>query len=58
MIAVNPKKYFEKFKNRTFNKKYKGVKRDIKGMNFKSYAERIATLKGPGDKRNKKLIVQ
>ena len=33
-IAVNPKEYFEKLKNRSINKKYKGVRRDTVGMNF------------------------
>ena len=32
--------------------------RDTKGMNFESYAERIATLREPDDKRNKKQFVQ
>ena len=27
-IAVNPKKYFEKFKNRSINKSHKGIRRD------------------------------
>ena len=46
------------FKNITLNKKHKGVIQDTKGMNFKSYAERIATLKQPDEERNKKQIVQ
>ena len=41
-IAINPKEYFEKFRNRTINKKHKGVRRDALGMNFESYASRIA----------------
>ena len=57
-IAVDPKEYFEKFKSRTLNKKHKGVRRDTKGMNFESYAKRIATLREPDDERNKKQIVQ
>ena len=35
MIAVNPKEYFEKCKNRSINKKHKGVRRDTVRMNFK-----------------------
>ena len=58
MIAVNPNEYFEKFKNRTLNKEHEGVRQDIKRMNFESYAERIATLREPGDERNKRQIVQ
>ena len=57
-ISVNRKQYFGKFKNRTLNKKHKVVRRDSKGMNFESYAERIATLKEPDLERNKKYIVQ
>ena len=35
-IAVNPKEYFEKLKNRSISKIYKGVRRDTVGMNFES----------------------
>ena len=44
-IAINPKEYFEKFKNRNKNKKHKGVRRDTPGMNFESYAARIKNLR-------------
>ena len=44
-IAVNPKEYFEKFKNRSINKKHKGVRRDSPGMNSESYGERIKVLR-------------
>ena len=44
-IAVNPKEYFEKFKNRKINKKHKGVRRDTKGMDFERYAARIKDLR-------------
>ena len=37
-IAINPKEYFEKFKNRKINKKHKGVGRDTEGMSFEAYA--------------------
>ena len=57
-IAVNPLEYFEKFKNRTFNKKHKGVRRDHNGINFESYTERIVILKELVKERNKKQIVQ
>ena len=40
-IEVNPKDHFEKFKNRTLNKKHKGVRQDTKGMNFESYEKQI-----------------
>ena len=58
-IAVNPKKYFEKFKDRKINKKHKGVrKEDTQGMNFESNAMRIDTLREVDDKKEEKKIVQ
>ena len=54
-IAVNPKEYFEKFKNRSINKKHKGVRRDTPEMNFESYAERLKVLREVDSERvNKK----
>ena len=44
-IAVNPKEYFEKFKDRKINKKHKGVRRDTEGMDFERYASRIKDLR-------------
>ena len=44
-IAINWKEYFEKFKNRSINKKHKGIRHDSPGMNFESYAYRIKVLK-------------
>ena len=43
-IAINPKEYFEKFKDRNINRKHKGVRRDAPGMCFKSHAARITRL--------------
>ena len=40
-IAVNPKKYFEKLKNRSINETHKGLGRDAPGMNFESCTKRI-----------------
>ena len=44
-IAVNPKEYFEKFRNRDINKKHKGVRKNTKGMDFERYANRIKDLR-------------
>ena len=33
-IAINPKEYFELYKNKTFNKKCKGIRKDTPGMFF------------------------
>ena len=53
-IATNPKEYFEKFKNRKINKKHKGVRRDMPGMIFESYAEKISSLRQLDTKSEKK----
>ena len=44
-IAVNPKEYLEKFKNKTINKKHKGVRKGTRGMMFENYANRIKRLR-------------
>ena len=55
-IVINPKEFFEKFKDRKTNKKHKGVKRDTLGMTFESYAERISPLRQFDTKPEKKKI--
>ena len=35
-ISVNPKEYFEKYRDKTVNKKYKALKKDTPGMNFEA----------------------
>ena len=45
----------EKFKNRTVNKKHKGLRRDTPEMIFESYAKRIKVLRQVDSKHaNKK----
>ena len=44
-IAVNPKESFEVFKNKTINKKHKGVKKPTPGMNFETFAARIMDIR-------------
>ena len=44
ILAVNPKEYFEVFKNQKTNKKYKGIKKGSYGMEFKNFANRIKSL--------------
>ena len=44
-IAINPKEYFEKFRDKKINKKHKGVRRDTLGMDFERYASRIKDLR-------------
>ena len=56
-IAINQKKCFEKFKNRSISQKHKDVIQDTQGMNFESYTERIKVLREVDCKRvNKKMI--
>ena len=55
-IAINPKEYFEKFKDRKINKKHKGVIRDTPSMTFESNIERISSLRQLDTKSEKKLI--
>ena len=44
-IAVNPKEYFEVFKNKSINKKHKDVKKSTPGMNFEAFAVRIMDIR-------------
>ena len=44
-LAVNPKEYFEFFKDYSTNSKHKGIKKGSKGMDFENYPERIKCLK-------------
>ena len=53
-IAIIPKEYFEKFKDRKINKKHKGVRHDTSGMTFESYTERISSLRQLDTKPEKK----
>ena len=59
-ITINPKEYFEKFKNRKINKKHKGVRRDIPVMSFESYAARIKNLRDDlnFERKEEKKIIQ
>ena len=43
-ISVNPKEYFEKYRDKTVNKKHKGLKKDTPGMNFEAYSQCICSL--------------
>ena len=35
-IAINPRKYLEKFQSENFNKKHKGIKKGLKGMELEN----------------------
>ena len=43
-IALNPKEYYEKYIDHSHNKKHKGLKRGIGGMDFASYSGRLVDL--------------
>ena len=54
-IAVNPKEYFEKYRHKSLNKKYKGLKKDTPGMHFEAYANRVMLLNDLGNQKLKKI---
>ena len=43
-IALNPKEYYERFIDRSDNKKHKGLKKSTPGMDFDSYSNRLSDL--------------
>ena len=43
-IAINPKKYFEKYKKFSINEKHKNLKKNTPGMDFDANSERPAAL--------------
>ena len=43
-IALNPKKYYERFVDSTDNKKHKGLHKSTPGMDFDSYSDRLSDL--------------
>ena len=49
---------FQKLKNRSINKKHKGVRSNTPGLNFESYAERIKVLREIDSERAEKKFVQ
>ena len=54
---IDKGKFFEKFKNRSINKKHKGIRLDTLEMNFENYAERIKVLRDVNSERvNRKMI--
>ena len=57
-IVINPKEYFEKFKNRKINKKHKGVRRDMEGMSFEANANRITSSRQLDCKNDKKKLTK
>ena len=56
IITINPKEYFEKYKDYSINTKHKGVKKNTPSMNFEAYSKRLATLREYYfPKKNKKI---
>ena len=43
-IALNPKEYYERFIDSSYNKKQKGLNRSVPGMDFDSYSSRLSDL--------------
>ena len=58
-ICVNPKEYFELYGILyETNKKYKGVKKSTKGVDFDKYASRILTFENAEEEINRFAINQ
>ena len=57
-IAINPKEYFEKYKDFSINKKHKGLKKNTPGMDFEAYSERLSTLHEYSFKSKPKKVKQ
>ena len=55
-ISINPKEYFKKYRNHSINEKYKGLKKDIPGMDFEAYAQRLSSLHEFCDKQKPNKI--
>ena len=43
-LTINPKEYFEYSQSTKLNKKHKGIKKRLKGMDYENYAARIKPL--------------
>ena len=43
-VAVNSKEYYKPFEDISFNKKHKGIKKGLPGMDFENYTDRILAL--------------
>ena len=46
-VEADLKEYFEKYKDKNFNKKQKGMRKNMLGMNFESYASRNLSVNEP-----------
>ena len=54
-ITVNPKEYFEKYKDKNLNKNHKGLKKETSGMHSEAYANRVMTLNDFANPKVKKI---
>ena len=45
-IPVNPNEYFRKYKDESFNKKRKRLRKDTPGMHFETYENRVMLRNG------------
>ena len=52
-ISINPKEYFEKYRDKRINKKQKGIKRDTPGIDFKAYSSRLSSYMNFAINKNK-----
>ena len=44
-IALNPKEYYERYIDQSYNKKHEGLSKTVPGMDFDSYSSRLSDLK-------------
>ena len=54
-VAVNPKEYFQKYTDISFNKKHIGLKKDTVEMHFETYAKRVMSLNDLANQKGKKI---
>ena len=50
-VSIYPKEYFEKYRDKTSNKKRKGLKKDTHGMDIDAYLSRLSSLHKYCDKK-------
>ena len=55
-VSIYPKEYFEKYRDKTSNKKRKGLKKDTHGMDIDAYLSRLSSLDEYCDKQKQKKI--
>ena len=55
-IPLNPKECFEKYRDKSLNKKHKGLKKDTPGLQFEDYANRLMSLNDFTNQKVKNIL--